>query len=275
MIFASTELAARIERAECRMLTEACASARRRLGDQVFAVPVSGGVATFSEPGSPLNKVAGLGFGGTLEERALASIESRYASNGVPVQAEVSSLADPAIARHLTARGYLLVGVENVLGCSLPAAPLSGPSDVSVAAAADDEFDVWLDIVVSGFAAPDAQGVLSHEEYDRDVIDRIMRDFSRARGVVRYLARRDGAAVGGGVMRMDDGVAQLGGAATLPAHRRRGVQTALILTRLTRAGEHGCDIAVVTTQPGSKSQQNLARLGFDLLYTRAVLVRET
>jgi hypothetical protein len=32
-------------------------------------------------------------------------------------------------------------------------------------------------------------------------------------------------------------------------------------------------IAVVTTQPGSKSQQNVQRQGFDLLYTRAVLVK--
>jgi len=36
----------------------------------------------------------------------------------------------------------------------------------------------------------------------------------------------------------------------------------------------GCDIGVVTTQPGSKSQQNVQRRGFDLLYTRAVLVKE-
>ena len=64
------------------------------------------------------------------------------------------------------------------------------------------------------------------------------------------------------------------GAATAPAHRRRGVQTALLSARLADAAAAGCDIAVVTTQPGSKSQQNVQRRGFDLLYTRAVLVRE-
>ena len=35
-----------------------------------------------------------------------------------------------------------------------------------------------------------------------------------------------------------------------------------------------CDVAVITTQPGSKSQQNAQRQGFDLLYTRAVLVKQ-
>jgi hypothetical protein len=58
------------------------------------------------------------------------------------------------------------------------------------------------------------------------------------------------------------------------AHRRRGVQTALLSARLAGAAAAGCDIAVVTTQPGSKSQQNVQRRGFDLLYTRAVLVKQ-
>jgi len=71
-----------------------------------------------------------------------------------------------------------------------------------------------------------------------------------------------------------DGVAQLAGAATAPAHRRRGVQSALLSARLADAASGGCDVAVVTTQPGSKSQQNVQRRGFDLLYTRAVLVKQ-
>ena len=56
--------------------------------------------------------------------------------------------------------------------------------------------------------------------------------------------------------------------------RRRGVQTSLLSARLADAGAAGCDIAVVTTQPGSKSQQNVQRQGFDLLYTRAILGKQ-
>jgi hypothetical protein len=41
---------------------------------------------------------------------------------------------------------------------------------------------------------------------------------------------------------------------------------------LPDAAAAGCDVAVIVTQPGSKSQQNAQRQGFDLLYTRAVLV---
>jgi ribosomal protein S18 acetylase RimI-like enzyme len=92
-------------------------------------------------------------------------------------------------------------------------------------------------------------------------------------GCVRYAALRDGVLAGGATMRLADGVAQLTGAATAPAHRRRGIQTALLAARLADATEAGCDVAVIVTQPGSKSQQNAQRQGFDLLYTRAVLVR--
>jgi predicted acetyltransferase len=75
-------------------------------------------------------------------------------------------------------------------------------------------------------------------------------------------------------MRMAEGVAQLTGAATAPAHRRRGVQSALLSARLADAAAADCDVAVITTQPGSKSQQNAQRQGFDLLYARAVLVKQ-
>jgi len=69
------------------------------------------------------------------------------------------------------------------------------------------------------------------------------------------------------------GIALLCGAGTLPAHRRRGVQAAMLLRRLSAAAQAGCDLAVVTTLPGSKSQQNVQRLGFELLYSRAILRR--
>jgi hypothetical protein len=51
------------------------------------------------------------------------------------------------------------------------------------------------------------------------------------------------------------------------------VQSALLAKRLAAAGRAGCDVAAVTTQPGSRSAENLQRRGFERLYTRAVLER--
>ena len=52
------------------------------------------------------------------------------------------------------------------------------------------------------------------------------------------------------------------------------VQAALLAARLADAAAARCDVAVIVTQPASKSQQNAQRRGFDPLYARAVLVRQ-
>jgi GNAT superfamily N-acetyltransferase len=126
--------------------------------------------------------------------------------------------------------------------------------------------------VVDGSIHPDTQGVPWHEEFSREVLTGAELDGIEA-GDVRYAGLRGGVLSGGATMRICEGVAQLTGAATAPAHRRRGVQTALLAARLADAATAGCDVAVIVTQPGSKSQQNAQRQGFDLLYTRAVLVK--
>jgi len=153
-------------------------------------------------------------------------------------------------------------------------AAVSPRAGIAIAESGGGELEAWLDVTVTGFGAPDVEGVPSHEQFDRAVLERVIRDFASAKGFVRFFARRDGRVAGAASMRMADGIAQLCGATTLPAHRRRGVQTALLEHRLALAQVAGCTIAVITTQPGSKSQQNAQKQGFALLYSRNVLRRE-
>ena len=264
-----------MERVEAQLIADASGAARRRQGgSDGFVIPIAAGVATFAEPGSPLNKVAGLGFAGVPGAAELDEIEQAFAGRGADVQVELSHLGDPRVGALLTDRGYRLASFENVLGLLLggDVEPVT-PSGVEVRRSGEDEFDAWLDVVVDGFAHPDTQGVPSHEDFPRDALARAERDFAAA-GVVRYLALRDAVPAAGASLRIADGVAQLAGSATAPAHRRRGIQSTLLAARLTDALAAGCDIAVVTTQPGSKSHQNVQRRGFHLLYTRAVLVKE-
>ena len=272
-MFCDVALAERIERAEAQLVAEAGAAAHRRRADAAgFVIPVAGGVASFAEAGSPFNKVAGLGFAGIPGAAALDEIEVAFAARGAPVQVELAHLADPAIGALLTGRGYRLASFENVLGLALTGEPgRVAPAGVEVRQIRAGEFESWLDVVAEGFAHPDTSGVPAHEEFPREVIARAERDDT---GMTRYVALLVGVIAGGARLRMAEGIAQLTGAATAPAHRRRGVQTALLSARLADAAAAGCDIAVVTTQPGSKSQRNVQRQGFDLLYTRAVLVKQ-
>jgi len=269
-LFCDPALAARIERADSALMA-AAVSAHGRRG--AFAMPLAGGFATYASDGSPFNKVAGLGFDGAPDANALAAVERAFARRGAPVQVELSELADPAIASMLTARGYALAGFENVLGLALGAArDVVTPPGILVRPSGDDELEAWLEVVADASLHDDAEGVPSHEAFSLEAVKEADRDFAAA-GVIRYSAIRDGELAGGASYRIADGIAQMTGAATAPAHRRHGIQTALLTARLADAAAAGCDIAVVTTQPGSKSQQNVQRRGFDLLYARAILVR--
>jgi hypothetical protein len=58
--------------------------------------------------------------------------------------------------------------------------------------------------------------------------------------------------------------AVFGGAATVPAARRLGAQTALLNHRLIQAAVAGAHAAVVTAAPESASARNLARAGFKI-----------
>jgi GNAT superfamily N-acetyltransferase len=265
-LFCDTALAARIERAEARLMAKAAGASPAG-----FVKPIAGGVASFAGPGSPFNKVAGLGFGGVPRAAALAEVEDAFAARGTPVQIELAHLGDPAIGALLSERGYALTSFENVLGRAVGNVPSIRPG-IEVRPSGEEEFDAWLAVVADGFAHPDGQGVASHEDFPRDILERAERDFAAA-GVTRYVALLDGVIAGGASFHTAEGVAQLAGAATDPAQRRRGVHTALLAARLADAAAAGCDIAVVTTQPGSQSQENVQRHGFDLLYTRAILVK--
>ena len=275
MIFATASLAKRIERAEATLIAEFGRTAAGQLGtERVVISDLAGGIAVAAGPGAPFSKIAGLGFE-PIDDSILAAVEQGYAACETPVRVELSSLANLGVGALLTRRGYTLEGFENVLAISLPTAePRS--TDVSVASVIDAESRHWVDVLASSFAEPDTfDGPALEEKVDRALLDTLFeRNQRNQQGFVRYIARRHGEVAGAAGMRITNGVAQLCGAGTLPAHRRRGLQTALLPHRLADAARAGCDIAVVvTTQPGSVSQQNVQRQGFELLYARAILIK--
>ncbi|GAA1863058.1 GNAT family N-acetyltransferase [Pseudonocardia ailaonensis] len=270
-LFCSTELAARIERAEVDLISAVSRASVARSGVAGFVTPLAGGAASFAGADSPYTKVVGLGFDGIPE---LDAVEEAYAAHGAPVSVELAHLADPDLAALLSDRGYRLEGFENVLGLDLSRpSDAVAPDGIEVRTSGDDEFEEWLAVVVDASVHPDTQGVPWHDDFPATAIEQAQRD-SAAAGLTRYAAFRKGELAGGAEFRIVDGIAQLAGAGTAPAHRRHGVQSAMLAARLADARAAGCDIAVIVTQPGSKSQQNAQRRGFDLLYTRATLVRQ-
>ena len=195
--------------------------------------------------------------------------------NSARLQVELATLADPAVGRLLTSRGYHLAGFENVLARRIDQVAAGAAEGIAIAEVDADSSARWITTVTDAFLQADVfDGPESHESFDRATLERTYRYFAAVPGATRLLARLDGEVAGGASLFLHEHTALLCGAATLPASRRRGVQSALLQARLARAREAGCDLAVVTTQPGSKSQENVQRAGFELIYSRAVLVKE-
>ena len=273
-MFASIDLARRIESAEAR-LTESLGEAVVSSGyATAFVERIGGGVVAFTGPSSPMNKMIGVGFEGVPDEDQLRRIEAQFRERESPLQVEVSTLADPAFVAHLTTHGYVLQNFENVSGRSISEkdADAATPEEIAIGVG-DTSDEEWLDAAITGFQHADDKGVQADAMPPREVFEESMRPFTAVKGFRRYAARVDGQLAAVASLRIDDRVAQLCGAATLPAFRRRGIQGALLRRRLADAFRAGCELAVLTTQPGSTSQANGHRQGFALLYPRAILVK--
>jgi GNAT superfamily N-acetyltransferase len=267
-MFADAILAARIDRAEARE----CAAIAATLPKSLI-LPVGEGLAVYARARSPLNKVIGVALGEALDEEALAVVEARLGELGEPTRVELSTLARPEAAERLSARGYRIVGFEHVLGRALTAAGEAEPDPrIEVTLVGEADLATFVDAAVRGFAAPDASSP-DAEQLPLDVLDEVCRGAARAPEMRRYLARVGGEPAGAGSLHLGGGVALLAGAATLPPFRRRGVQAALLAHRLADARRAGCELAAVTTSPGTQSMANSLRQGFSLLYARVVLVR--
>jgi hypothetical protein len=273
-MFCSTDLAACIDQAEARqMIAIAHAAAARDASLQPFVVPIGQGAAIYVGPGSPTNKMIGVGFDGDLETNMLDDLEARFAARGARLQAEISVLAAPTVHAQLAVRGYELAGFEHVLAHPLGSAIAPLPDGVVVDVVAAADLAALGDVLVAAFASPDVGGVGGDAIPPADEIRRWFDITMSVDGFRGYVARVDGAIAGGGALRIDGAVAQFSGAGTLPRFRRRGVQTALLRARLADAAAAGCTVGVVVTQPASKSQQNVQREGFALLYARQLLVK--
>ncbi len=274
-MFADTALAARIDRAEARMCANIADHIRATREDSSpFVLPISGGHAIYVGPSSPVNKVIGLGLDTELDLPALEKIERAWQERDEPVRIEMSVLTDPALGTALTERGYGLHGFENVLGLPLDRpAPETQFTHVSVDVIPDDQFGIWIDIAVEAFMNMDGTGSVPPDALSKEHLMQVLEDMMGVPGFIRYLARVNGEPVGEAAMRIDGELAQVAGAGTLPGARGRGVQKALLQRRLNDARAAGCTLAVVTTAPGTRSQENVMRRGFDLLYTRAILIK--
>ena len=73
---------------------------------------------------------------------------------------------------------------------------------------------------------------------------------------------------GAAALAVRDGLATLFADSTIARFRSGGLHRELISARLYEALAQGCDLATASTLPGSGSQRNYERLGFEVVYTK-------
>jgi GNAT superfamily N-acetyltransferase len=256
LIFSDLLLARRIETAEA-----ANARGCTAIHPEAATLDVAGGCAVFVGAESPLSHAVGIGLGGPVTGPEIDRLEAFFRSRGGKVSIELCPLADAGILGSLGARGYRVTEFNNVLVKRLAGAEIVLTPRVRRALA--DETDIWSHTVGRGFFE---EHDLTTEEMD------VGRAICAMPGALCYLAvTESGELAGGAAAAVYSGLATLFADSTIARHRRGGVHRELIAARLNEALAQGCDLATASTLPGSGSQRNYERMGFEVAYTRVTL----
>ncbi len=268
MLLNTVELARRVERAEIDFCARA---ADHEAGGPASLFDAGGGRAVFGRLGSPLNKVLGLGLDGPVSNDDLDAIDAFYAARLSPVAVELCPLAAIDLPARLVARGYVPRSFESQLARELPYTGGAGTTSGAIRAARTDDATGWLETVSQGFAVVEGEEAVPSDETVRAMSD-LMKAFLHP-AIGRYLAVDGSVPAGGGATYLAGDIVGIFGTTTRPEFRRRGVQEAIVRQVIADAPAHA-GLAIATTAPGSSSQRTFERLGFQVLYTRTIFVKD-
>ena len=264
MIYVDHEFSQKLELTEARANVD-FVETRERLfpGSGATWIEVGGAFAMFDGADSPLTQTFGLGVFEDATAEHLDELESFFRDRGGDIFHEVSPLADQSLMALLSDRGYRPIELTAVMFRDLEDYPFPPPPATrGLAARAIDyaEADTWAATAAEGWATV-------HES---------LKEFMLAFGSIAartsnghpFIAELDGRPIAAGGFQIFDDVCILAGAATVPAARRLGAQNELLKGRLQFAVEHGCTLAMMCALPGSQSQKNAQKNGFNIAYTR-------
>ncbi len=244
-----------------------------------IAEPILGGTMCYTAPGSWTNQAMGLALDPSLTaaeiERETDRFIDFYVSRGQEPRVELCPFAHDAFIAALAARNFTLIEFETVMARPLSAAdpvipaPPRGVTLRRIDPRDPAQAEAWIRVSNSGFITPDDPREPVFSESSRRVI-------IHPRNAA-FIALEDNQVIGAGAVEIADpfdeeSIACLFAASVLPEHRRRGVQLALIALRAEYARRAGATHALIHAKPGIPTERNARRLGFQTLYTNAVLV---
>lgn len=270
MQFVDKALARRLESAEEMPQVEYALLYQKIRPDIGAAVEeFCGGHMIFAGLNSPIGRATGSGFDAPITGTDLDRLEAFYRDKKAPAQLDVCPLHDPEVFELVKARGYGIAELNNVLYRALDSVePVTPPQGVEICPGRPDEASQLAHIVSRSF----------FEKGDvPEGFDDLMTPLFQFKNARTFFARVNGvpAAAAAGLLIPEHRVFALFGAGTLPEFRGRGIQTALLRTRMKAAAEAGCEFVVVVTRGGTSSERNCLRLGFQIAYSKATVIKDT
>jgi GNAT superfamily N-acetyltransferase len=259
--FSDLALCRRFEQTEGHACAQ-YATARRKLFPESGSewIHCAGTFAVFDGVDSPVTQTFGLGVFAPVTPLVLDTIETFFRDRGAPVCHEVSPFAGVETLDLLCRRNYRPVELSSVLYKRVEQPDREPEPRIQVRIAGSSEVQVWADVSARGWASEHPELVALLRELGSIT--------SAAQGYLPFLADWQGEPAAAGGLFIHERVALFAGAATAPEFRRRGLQSALLHSRTRHALERGCDLAMMVAAPGSDSQRNAERRGFQVAYTR-------
>ena len=268
MQFVDKALARRLESAE-EVPQVDCVRMFQQSRPEVGAAfePFCGGHMMFAGLNSPIGHAAGLGFDGVVAPADLDRLEAFYRSHGAPAQLDLCPHTDASVLELVTVRGYAIAELNNVLFRVLDSAePVNVPVGVKIRRSQPQEAGRFSDILTDCF--------FEKGDAPEGFADMLAPLFHFPEALT-FFAEVDGVPIAGAAGRIipEHRIFALFGAGTLPGFRGRGIQTALLRTRMKAAADAGCELAVVVTRGGTVSERNCVRLGFQIAYSKATVIK--
>jgi GNAT superfamily N-acetyltransferase len=192
----------------------------------------------------------------------VADILAYYRDLGIRPWVELApAMGFESLAAALTEGGAAQIGFHTVLyGRAETPEVATPPPGVEVRTIDAAEIGAFSDTLLRGFELPE------------EALKAAVRDHSHwaeVDGWHLYLATVDGEPAAGAALTVGDGIGLLANAATVPAFRGRGCQTALILRRIADAAAAGCELMAGEATFASSSHRNMERAGLRVAFTNA------
>lgn len=264
MIYSDLALSQKLERTEARANAD-FVDTRARIDPDSGAcwIEVAGAYAMFDGPESPLTQTFGLGVFEDAAPEHLDALEAFFQEREARVFHEVSPMADQSILSLLAGRGYRPIELTSVMFRELDtpiAEPRPQDPELSTRIIGTDESELW--------AQTSAAAWITEHEALGEFMFKFGQVSARCEGAFPFLAELGGKPISTGMLFIYDDVCILAGASTIPQGRNRGAQNALLRDRLSLSTQRGCKLAIMGAAPGSQSQKNAQKNGFQVAYTR-------